>query len=119
MAERKYAYNDWENLHREADQRSAAEVPGFAARTVLDDTIGKLFAVRQQLRTPLPDDLDGLLDDLEALAEQIVDLALDEDAPEINNGEAFPAPELMNHTDHLKPSAAGTIYWCSCGQPCL
>jgi hypothetical protein len=119
MTERKYAFNDWENLKREADQRSAVEVPGFHARTVIDDTIGKLWRLRQQLRIEIPDGLAAVLDDIEELVERAVDIGLDPDAPEMNDGEAFPAPDLMNHTSHLRPSASNVIYFCSCGQPGL
>lgn len=119
MNERKYVYNDWENLKREHDQRSGAEVPGFHVRTVIDDTIGKLFALRQQLKDPLPDGFAALLDDVEEMVESAIEIGLDFDAPEINDGEAFRAPELMNHSDHLAASASTTVAFCSCGRPTL
>jgi len=114
----KPAWNDWQELRRLHDQRSAAEVPGFHARTVIDDTIGKLWALRQRLQTTIPDGLAALLDDIEASVERAVDLGLDPDADEIEDGRAaFPAPELMNYTDHLSPSASEVIGFCSCGRP--
>lgn len=104
---------------REHHQLSAAEVPGFHARTTIDDTIGKLFALRQQIRVPVPEGLSALLDDAEALIEQAVDLALDPDAPEINDGEHLRIPDGSPSywSDHYAVSASGCVAFCSCGQP--
>lgn len=116
-------YSERSELSRlEHDQLSGAEVPGFHARTVIDDTIGKLFALRQQLRVPLPEELAGLLDDIEELVERAVDVAYDEDAPEIDNGDELPVTPAYLWRDQrcrLSPSASNVVTFCSCGSPCL
>lgn len=112
---------DVEAMRREHHQLSAAEVPGFHARTTIDDMIGKLFALRQQIRAPVPTGLEALLDDAEAIIEQAVDLALDPDAPEINDAEHLRIPDgsMQRWSNHYAASASGCVTFCSCGAPTI
>jgi hypothetical protein len=110
-----------ERLRMLHHQNSAAEVPGFHARTRIDDMIGKLINVRQQIRIPVPDGLDALLDDIDELVERAVDLALDPDAPELGEvGPPVPDGYELNEgrrwSNNYAVSASSALSYCSCGQ---
>jgi hypothetical protein len=111
------------DARREYEQLSGAEVPGFHARTVIDDTIGKLYALRLHLSTEAPtEEVQGLLDDLEAAAEKLIDAAYDEDAKAIyGNDPQHPTPRHLRRWGGpcLGASGSDALYWCSCGAPTI
>lgn len=113
----------WEREHgpamREFYQVSGAEVPGFHARTVIDDTIGKLFAVRSQLVVEIPDGLAAVLDDIEEHVERLIELAYDADGEPVAGEVPCPPGVTVNNYGggDLAASGSRALYWCSCGQP--
>lgn len=109
--------NFWDDQRREYEQLSAAEVPGFAARTVIDDTIGKLYALRARLVIDVPAEVPGLLDDMEALAERLIELAYDPDAEPIEKASKVPNRDHLRRWGGpcLNPSGSKALGWCSCG----
>lgn len=103
-------------------QFSAAEVPGFHARTVIDDTIGKLYALRTRLVTDLPTELPALLDDIEERVEALVELAYDSDAAPVEDGvyrPNLPEPIKRYCGGRLSETGSSVLGWCSCGNPSI
>lgn len=105
-----------EEARFEREQADGTEVAALGARTAIDDTIGKLWAIRQQLRVPLPDDLPALLDDVEALVEKAIDLAFDEEAEALSTVIAYPAPHpYPEGSDAQLGTGSESLGFCSCG----
>lgn len=112
----KEVQQEWNDRRREYEQLSAAEVPGFHARTIIDDTIGKLYALRARLKTDLPAELPALLDDVEARVEALIDLAYDQDVDPVTEDTTLESPEhLRGWSRHLSPTASQCLSYCSCG----
>lgn len=77
-------------------EQSRAEVPGFDARTRVDDAIGKLIALRRRLAvTP---ELLAVLDDLDEITDRAVALGHDPDAPDFDL--------IAVAVDHRRPGGA-------------
>lgn len=106
------AQEEWTAAEKERIllQLSALEVPGFHARTVVDDIVGKLYALRNHLKVNLPEDLPGLLDDLEERVEALMELAFDPETPATLD--ILPA---TCSRQGLSTSGSSTLSWCSCG----
>lgn len=119
MSRPTYDTPEWDEVQREYEQLSGAEVPGFHARTVIDDTIGKLYAARCRLVTEIPAAVPVLLDDLEALAEKLVDELYDPNAEPVEHAVAttaeLPEPVRRYGGGCLSASGSETLGWCSCG----
>lgn len=92
----------------ELEQRSAAEVPGFHARTVIDDTIGKLYTIRQRMVVPLPPSAPALLDDVEEQVEELLELLYD--AEEVVDLANVPPELLASRSVALSPCSCGGVY---------
>lgn len=108
---------DWDacraEVKREHEQLSAAEVPGFHARTVIDDTIGKLYTLRNSITVPVPDGLDGLIDDVEAVVEKAMEVGFDHEATET---QSVPSPEsVRSYSRFLSETGSQCLGECSCG----
>lgn len=78
------------------------ETAGFAVRTTIDDTIGKLMFIRERLLMEIPDGLHGVLHDVEATVERAVGLV----------------DGLPDEPDWLPNSGSRCLHeGCSCGMP--
>lgn len=93
------------------DQVSGLEVPGFHARTVIDDAIGKLYAIRSRILVPVPDELPAMLDQIEALVELAFEVAYDPDGAEVESFSSVTDPDL----GRLRVSGSDCVTHCSCG----
>jgi hypothetical protein len=87
---------------QDQDERETA---GFAARTVIDDTIGKLMFIRHRILMDAPLSLQGHLHDAEAAVEAAID-------------DTMELPEQPPDWRARRPSASECLgEACSCGQP--
>lgn len=59
-------------LSREQLEMQERETPAFTARTLLDDMVGKLDYVRNQIWMELPEGFEGLLHDAEEAVEKLL-----------------------------------------------
>lgn len=87
---------------REDNQRTGAETAGFHVRTVIDDTVAVLYAIRGRIDVEVPEGVAAALDDASALAERVLDLT--EDLPEVP----------LTH-GYRQPSRSACVSDCSCG----
>lgn len=98
-----------ENYTTPEQDQAERETAGFAARTTIDDTIGKLMFIRERLFMDIPLGLHGHILDAEAAVEEA--LALAETLPE--------APQSRDTVWALgRVSASACLSeGCSCGMP--
>ncbi len=105
---------------RELDQ-GKAELPGFDARTRIDDAIGKLIALRRRLALPIPNGLLAALDDVDEATDRAVALGFDEDAPlgALFGAECVKVPvgSQGRRREECLPDSAVDLFrgQCSCG----
>src|SRR3982751_6639007 len=93
---------------------SDQEVPGFHARTTIDDAIAKLTFIRQQLSVVVPEDVDGLLDDIDEKIEAVISLVEDLPLPIITNsyGRVMSWPVFhKSGSEYLERCSCGTPRW--------
>lgn len=101
-----------DEIKREHEQASAAEVPGFHVRTVIDDTMGKLFALRNSITVPVPDGLAALIDDVEAAVERAMEVGYDPEA----TTQRVPSPmAARSYSEFLSVTGSECLGECSCG----
>jgi hypothetical protein len=114
-----------DDTRRAWEQLSGAEVPGFHVRTQADDLIGKLYALRVQLVTPIPEGLSALLDDADELVEAAISLALDNEAEPVTDyayaciPDGTPPNVRRYGGGALGASGSNVLYHCSCGAPTI
>lgn len=97
----------WDNATSAEQDQAERETAGFAARTTIDDTIGKLMFIRERLFMDVPPELPGHLDDAETAVEEALHLV-----------EGLPEAPSSRQAGGLRASASSCLgEGCSCGMP--